>query len=404
MMRGWPILLLLLVVACDAPVTPRVVAVHRDSAGLEISENPVPDDATPVVRLSTEPLLTLGRLEGPAVEQFGRIVDVRLLSGAVAVLDPENHRIVLFGLDGRVRRTIGHEGEGPGDMRRAGRLLSATGDALTLWDYQLRRVTRYDTTGAVLDTRTLPTGALREEQGMRYIISIDPQAQLGHGRIVGTMGLRMRLNPPTGVYHDSMTYWLVDSVGGADSLAARPAAVTWNYVASDRTVWFDSLAYAPRAADAFTDLAWYRIEGDRFEITRRNWAGVPQQLMRSSRTRRPVTAVERARARERGLVAEGPQYADRRVPVFDWMPDPDSMPAYDQLVVGDLGLLWARVFPDTASVATWDLFRPDGTLMGTVRAPSALNVRDITADYLLAQRVGDLGEPLVELYSLTRPQ
>jgi hypothetical protein len=69
--------------------------------------------------------------------------------------------------------------------------------------------------------------------------------------------------------------------------------------------------------------------------------------------------------------------------------------------IDDAGRLWARVFPDTLSRATWDIFGPEGRLAGTAELPADLNIRQIHAGHVLALTRGELGEPLIELYRLS---
>lgn len=393
-------ILLALIAACGGEPVSRPVATTRDSAGIRIVENAVPTAVA--ATLGNAPMLVLGELDGPEPEQFGRSIDARLIPDGVAVLDPMNFRIVLFGLDGRLRRTIGREGEGPGDMRRASHLVSVNGDTVRLWDHQLRRVTTYDTAGRVLGSMTLLPGEARESKGLRYTLSPVPRARLADGRLVATTPAAFRVNPGTAVHQDSVIHWLVDSVGVARPHATRASGRSWSYEFVGRSFWADTVPYAPRAADAFTGSAWFRVEGDRFEVTERSWSGATRRLIRTGRVRQPVTDADRTRFEDSERASTDPgNHEDLRV-IHDWLTYPDSMPAYDQLVVDATGVVWARVFPDTATLATWDLFDSRGGLLGTARLPAALVVRDITAEHLLAERKGELDEPLVVLYRLSR--
>ncbi len=384
----------------SAPVPP--AAALRDSAGIEVIENPAPATATDLpLHLSTELLLRLDQLDAPAAQQFGRTVRVRLLADAVAVLDDDNARMTIFDFAGQVRHQFGRKGEGPGDLRRGLWFVATDSDTLAIWDRTLNRMTRVDSTGTLVDVVTFPPGERRVVANMQIVISPLPRFRLADGRYVATTGATTRFNPPTGVYHDSAAYWLLDSLGAPTALATYPQNVDWIYETASGTSWFGPLPYAPHAADAFADSAWYRVVGDQFEIVERDWTGRTRRLIRTMRERRAVTAADRERAGAQGIAAEGDEYREERRPIFDWMPYPDSMPGYDRLLRDDTGRLWARVFPDTLTAATWDIFDATGRLLGVARVPSALDVRQIRADHLVALVRGDLGEPLVELYRLS---
>lgn len=384
-----------------APAPP--TAAQRDSAGIEVIENPAPITATDLpLNISAELLLRLGQLDAPAAQQFGRTLDARLLHDAVAVLDDDNARMTIFDFAGQVRHQFGRKGEGPGDLRRGVWFVATDSDTLAIWDRTLNRMTRVDSAGTLVDVVTFPPGEHRVIADMELIVTPLPRFHLADGRYVATTGATSRFNPPTGVYHDSTVYWLLDSLGAPTTLATYPENVDWIYETASGTSWFGPLPYAPHAADAFADSAWYRVVGDRFEIIERDWTGRTRRLIRTLRVRRAVTAADRERAGEQGVAAEGEEYREERRPIFEWMPYPDSMPAYDRLLRDDTGRLWARVFPDTLAQATWDVFDSAGRLLGMAHLPRDLDIRQIRADHLVALVRGDLGEPLVELYRLSQ--
>lgn len=401
-MRRHGILLAGLLAACGSADRAATLAVTRDSAGIRIVENPAPTEGAPdAVTLSAEPTLVLGELDGPAMEQFGSVVDARLFDGGVAILDGRNRQIRVFAYDGVHRRTFGAEGEGPGDMRGPRRLLGPGGDSLWLWDGILRRVTTFDAAGRATSVVTIARGPVIQLGGMRVGLTPEVIARYADGRFLGRV-MRGRVNSPTGVYMDSVLMWRIDQEGRLDSLETLYSHQDWEYDFPGRVLWFDSLAFAPKAVDLASDRAWVRIEGREFQVEERARSGELHRLLRVHRRRRPVTTADRDAFRERELAAtKRDDREDFRV-IYDWMQYPDSMPAYDQLAVDRTGVIWARVFPDTLATATWDLFAPDGKLLGTAHLPSDLVVRDIDADHLLAQRKGDMDEPLVLLYRLTR--
>jgi len=72
------------------------------------------------VRLSADPLLSVGMLDGPDEYHFGDINAGSLLAdGSVVVSDPMNFRIQRFGSDGEHLWSRGREGEGPGEFESA---------------------------------------------------------------------------------------------------------------------------------------------------------------------------------------------------------------------------------------------------------------------------------------------
>ena len=91
------------------------------------------------------------------------------VTGIVAVAQPEDHVVKLFLPNGRIR-TVGREGEGPGDFRTP---IKVGWDLDTLWviDGVLQRVSVFRSDGQFIRTTTVPDAdALR--RGMRGSSSV----------------------------------------------------------------------------------------------------------------------------------------------------------------------------------------------------------------------------------------
>jgi hypothetical protein len=90
--------------------------------------------------------------------------------------------------------------------------------------------------------------------------------------------------------------------------------------------------------------------------------------------------------------------------LIDQSPTPDSLPAYDRMLIDRDGALWLREYraPPDVRVA-WNVFDRSGRWLTRVDLPAQLDVRDIGADYLIAITRDSLDVELVRLYRLTRP-
>lgn len=75
---------------------------------------------------------------------FGDISDAALLpDSTVAVLDRQARHVQVFDRSGRLVRTLGREGEGPGEFLDPIQV-EASGNTLAVWDWRIRRVTLFD--------------------------------------------------------------------------------------------------------------------------------------------------------------------------------------------------------------------------------------------------------------------
>ncbi len=110
--RAAALLLASLAACADVPSEQTIVS---DSAGIRVVSNPAPD--TPLDWTFT-PTVTLGGEEDGPQSFFSvseRTVGVDA-AGRIYVLDTDGHRLLVFAGDGTHLRTLGREGEGPGEI------------------------------------------------------------------------------------------------------------------------------------------------------------------------------------------------------------------------------------------------------------------------------------------------
>jgi hypothetical protein len=214
-------LCLLAVLACRGNSDPAAAwdGAVRDSAGIEIIENfgaPLwpegPDwKFTEVFRI--------GAADGPPEYQFGHITGLHVLSdGRIVVADMLGHHLRFFSPEGVHERTVGREGQGPGEFGN-GRLglFLGPGDTLVVYDRANSRANVVAADGTWLESfSTLP----REGYRLSYWAN-NPRT----GRITT---LHNPLRQSDGTLTDSVDIVLERDVHGAiiDTLARVPSYLT----------------------------------------------------------------------------------------------------------------------------------------------------------------------------------
>lgn len=126
-----------------------VEAVRTDSAGVELVTSPGVDRP---LEWRLERLFALGGAEeGP--ESFSRVFYATVgadTAGRLYVLDPHTHRVVVFDSEGDVLRTMGSEGEGPGELAGPDGIAVAPGGTVRVFDYGRGGLAGFDPDGAAL--------------------------------------------------------------------------------------------------------------------------------------------------------------------------------------------------------------------------------------------------------------
>ena len=129
-------------IACADMGSVAVDSVRRDSAGVEIVENPgaVWTDAT-AWRLSDEPRLRIGTFDGaPELQLYQVAAGLLLDDGRVVVANSGSQELRFYTPGGQHLVSHGGDGEGPGEFRTISRAQRLGGDTIRVYDFRTRRL------------------------------------------------------------------------------------------------------------------------------------------------------------------------------------------------------------------------------------------------------------------------
>lgn len=152
---------------------PLVVAWGCDGGGGE-GEAVAPAPTPEVWRLSQEPILEIGVLEGEEAYQLFRVGGaVRLGDGRIVVANTGTRQMRVFGADGRFTQSFGGEGEGPGEFQWPSRIRKLGGDTLMVWDSEIQRITLMNGEGSVLGVAPLRVSSTNLFPGDEWVTGRD---------------------------------------------------------------------------------------------------------------------------------------------------------------------------------------------------------------------------------------
>jgi hypothetical protein len=85
-------------------------------------------------------------------------------------------------------------------------------------------------------------------------------------------------------------------------------------------------------------------------------------------------------------------------------PLPETVPAFQGLVVDDEGNAWLERYrlPGDAE-SRWEVVAPDGKWLGQIVAPPRLRLYQVGRDFVLGRHLDSLGVERVRVHKLTRP-
>lgn len=366
--------------------------VQRDSAGIAIAESGRPlwgrEDGW---HLAGQPEWTIGQ-EGPGAGHddspaLSDVIDVRAVAGGRVVFGNRGWKQVLV-VDslGHLQRSLGREGEGPGEFRSFSGVFPCTGDrigvlhagALDVFHLVRGFVRRFTAhTGLVPDTRDVASDCRRMLS--RGEARFPPPGQEGVLRLP-LLWTDTAFQVLDTVVVDSFPGALTGQVSGAPPF---PRFAPWSvfdpqYAVAD-TLVIHGLGTRP-------EIRWLLPDGRVTRIVR--WNAVPV----------PVTDADRelwAEKRRRALARFGDNEDTRMgFPSLDeWREVPEVKPFFatsgDAIRVADDGHVWLRENPGTIEYyeryppeeaippERWIVFDPSGRWLGSVAMPEGFHLHAV---------------------------
>jgi len=387
--------------ACTPDSDPSSTVTRTDSAGVTILLNsgPPPADGGGWI-VAPEPSLSIGTVEGEEVYQFYGVAGVhRFSDGRIAMADFGSRDVRIYAPDGTHVRSFGQQGAGPEEFE--GPLLAgAIGDTLVVADRAHHRPSLVhpdwgfvglarisDVVGGFLN----PTGGFANGHtvyggafDMRRIGELKNGMNRAHtfyrsstldGALAADFGDR-----------EGADFFIKDLEGeGQDS---RPAVIPFGRV---------PMATVSPNYFFFSDQDGYEVEvfdpsGRLVRKIRLAWEPIP------------VTAADGERHIESVVeqVGSPDQSAGIRAHLGS-LPLPESFPPHGRLLADQLDYLWVEDFQRPgAENRDWNIFDPDGALVGRATLPERFNPVEIGADYLLGVGWDDMNVEYVRMYALTR--
>ncbi|HEX2209770.1 MAG TPA: 6-bladed beta-propeller [Longimicrobium sp.] len=374
----------------------------RDSAGITIVQNDAPAwKKGQEWRVSADPLLDVGEAEGDPNEQFARVTDaLRLSDGTLLVGDGQANEIRAFDAQGKYLRTVGRKGGGPGEFTGLFGMHLLPGDTVAAYDYQSNRLSFFSPSGALARSVTL-----REMNGK---LPPRPIGIFSDGRILVTPLYDPNFKDSSKPVRDTAVLAVFSAAGTqAASLGSVPGDETVTITGGTGNNRMMLRSTPPFGLSTSFGVHGTRLLiGDpvRYELVERRPDGTVARLIRRSGEREPVTQADRDAYLER----QGEGMNDARFrPLHEQLEKqtvfPERKPFFTGLVMDAAGNAWVRRPSAPETEAPWDVFDPEGRLLGTVTTPAGFRVTQIGEDFIVGTWEDEMDVPHVRIHRLEKP-
>jgi hypothetical protein len=369
--------LAVLLAACGGAREDTPAFAARDSAGVRVAESARPFwpegqgwtvDETP-------------RLEIPVGREGGDAV-LRLPDGRVAV--PVRGRIRLYAPNGALADSLLLPNEFGVFW------LGMAGDSLLGWTYR-KELLVYGPDGRL--ARQVPVSRL-------YYLSPAVLGRLADGTLLVTEGSRDNVDA-TLPRRELVRHVLVGPDGGWRGVFGDlPEAARMKGM---------EVPFSPRTVVAVRDGDVLVGDNRSFEFAVHAPDGAVRAIVRRAHTPLAVEPadVETWHVRHEPLITEVPRslrpVAEERRRARRAVAPADTFPAYERLLAGPTGEVWAEEARRPAEYhARWSVFDREGRWLGTVRMPSGFVLRQVGPDWVLGTEPNVRGHTVVRLYPLAR--
>jgi hypothetical protein len=399
--RLLPLLLPVAMAACGESAGAPTATV-TDSAGVQIVTSTAPAwgkgegwviDSVPSLDIGgsdTDPHYDLLDVSGMA----------RLRDGRIAVLNAGSSQLMLYDSTGTWVSSSGRAGEGPEEFRVPYSLFRYPGDTLAIFDYQLRRLSRFAPDGAFLGSISTAQAA-----GGGFVL---PLALLSDGSWLARARSGFTPNSKPGAMRplELLVHLTPDLGPEADTVVTVPGSESWvisSGSGENRSITVWGVPLGPSSSYAAHDSLIYAGDNARYEVNAYRPNGTMVRSIRRAGEPPPVTDEILAGVKARFLEGVPPERLAEQQDLWGKFPKHDHMPAYDDFAFDTEGNLWviqSRVL--RSEPATADVFDTTGRLLGSVHLPASFTPFEVGPDYVLGLWRDDVGLEHVRMYGIEK--
>lgn len=335
---------------------------------------------------------------------LGVLDAVLLKDGRLVVLSAATQDIRVFSPDGTFIRTVGRDGQGPGEFQLPFGFRLRPSGHLLVYDRANLRVTEFDTDWEVVGTQRVGYDRFGMSATWRL------QRPMANGMIpvaAYDTPTREAVQRQEGVYEEDLVIRLFE---GSDVRASirRPRGKVYTARSGNMRMT------RPFPMGEFVLFNWgsehvvlgssHSTAFDLFDST-----GALVRTVHGEGDLRPATRHDIAAFDERmrpepsdSMVIQGmgPGCDVCKERFLDDAPRGDQFPLFDQVELDDEGLVWAREYLLASEIAVWQVIDPETGLIGRVSIPASWNLLRPSASRLIVVERDEYDVEMVRVYGV----
>jgi hypothetical protein len=345
-----------------------------------------------------EALLEMGPSEVDPDYTFHRVSSIqRSPGGDLIVAERGQMAVRIYSGDGRLVRSFGRRGGGPDEFGYIASVAPYVGDSLVVFDPMYPRVSIWSAQGDF--GRSFALDAV--EPVIRQVLA------LSTGEFVAVRSSTTLVREAGGSVLDSADFVLLGRSGnGVRTLIRLPHNMWYGNAGADGRVTTTRLPLHPRSYVTAEGDALLYGWADRWVVQRVGSGSIDSLPI--ARQVRPVTPAAIAAHLHAHLARSSPRDASAEAQLRSmWararLPWPETLPAFDRMLVDDVGVIWLREFTTLdQQTTTWLAVDERGRIMAELEASPALEPLHIGRDFIAGVMTDDFERERIVVLRLQR--
>jgi len=382
--------------ACDQPQRVAAEVTRRDSSGVSIIEMGDPRALMlPEWTVASTPAVTIGGDDRiPGHDLFGTHHAAVLSDGGIVLTNSGSNELRFFAADGTFLRSVGGEGQGPGEFDALAWVGVMRGDTILAYDQSHARLSTLTGHGVFLGSVPVTPphdGSFPDVRGV-----------FAHGEFVFDPGFNRFFGQ--GERRDTIPFIRYDRSGSIrDTLAVRPGGEYYFAQAGGGAMRSE----IPFGRDVFAAVGPSSVAigtNDFYEVSLFDSTdGRLTTLLRARPASLPVTEDDIGAWKEGRLTGWPDDMREMVEMVHEQLPTRSTYPAFTALHIDASGFVWIRdaMGPNDAE-AVWIVYAPDGAPTARVRMPPDREVIAIGVSRMVTTEQDELDREIVRVYVLNR--
>ena len=346
--------------------------------------------------IDPRPALVLGdaNVDNSVLFGGGLVGATRLPDGRVLVVDRDAFSLKVFDGAGKLVKSLGRKGSGPGEMNFAAKLWRC-GDQIVVYDIENgHRNTVFST-----DLSLKRSFFFKAPEGRQ----VPYRSACNAGGTFAHFGWENRADMKGGAFRGNVPLWLSGVDSTVRPFGSMPGSERWGQVIDGQFRGTRPLPLGKEPVIAIGADRVYTGTADTYEIAMYDLTGKPMGRFGKPGVQLATTKadIDMAIAME---TAGRPEEAQQRVrKAYAEMDLPKTIPAYNAMLVDAENMVWVRDYRGSAANVNWTVFTRDGKLTAEVQLPANLTVSEIGRDYVLGKYIDPVEDiPQIRMYRLRR--